>query len=147
MTSAHWTHITSIFRKFCFFEYFYGSWSCSSEMILAYQYEFRHAHQRSPVSYKSDCLAILKRVLDHDDTDSDRSVGQKLQTGFKDTCELWELTFGTIYVKAGVMYRGDQPAPVPPPLRIAEPVKETSLFSVEQQQQEVYLTRRQTVQV
>ena len=38
----------------------------------------RHAHQLSPVAYNQDCLAILKKELNHDDTVSGRDPGQKV---------------------------------------------------------------------
>ena len=108
-------------------------------------YLIRHAHQLSPAAYSRDCLVILNRVLDHDDTDSDRSVGKKLNTGFKDTCELWEQTFGSIYVKAGAMYRGDQPLDIPP--SCADSLPEVSSGSFDHKEWETCLTPRHTVQV
>jgi hypothetical protein len=107
-----------------------------------------HAHQRSAAAYSRDCISILKRVLEHDDTDSDRGEGQKLNTGFKDTCKLWENTYGTIYVKAGAMYRGDQPLLAQPPPVLENPdFANRKLVCLEQQQQHSYLTERRTVQV
>lgn len=107
-----------------------------------------HAHQRSAAAYSRDCISILKRVLEHDDTDSDRGEGQKLNTGFKDTCKLWENTYGTIYVKAGAMYRGDQPLLAQPPPVLEDPdFANRKLVCLEQQQQHSYLTERRTVQV
>ncbi|CAK9206020.1 unnamed protein product [Sphagnum troendelagicum] len=107
-----------------------------------------HAHQRSATAYSRDCISILKWVLEHDDTDSDRGEGQKLNTGFKDTCKLWENTYGTIYVKAGAMYRGDQPLLAQPPPVLEDPdFTNRKLVCLEQQQQHSYLTERRTVQV
>ncbi|CAK7347306.1 unnamed protein product [Dovyalis caffra] len=69
-----------------------------------------HSHQLHPVSYCKDLVAIIGRVLEHDDTDSDRSKGKKLDTGFSGTTEQWEETFGSRYWKAGAMHRGDAPS-------------------------------------
>lgn len=108
---------------------------------------FRHAHQLSPASYNRDCLAILKKVLNHDDTDSDRGPDQKLNTGFKDTCKLWEEIFGCIYPKAGCMWRGDLPIPVESlTVDTNASFKNSPVFS-NVQEQNAYLSQRQTVQV
>ncbi|CAN8283927.1 unnamed protein product [Cochlearia groenlandica] len=71
-----------------------------------------HTHQLHPVSYCNDMEKLIGKVLEHDDTDSDRGKGKKLDTGFSNTTSQWEETFGTRYWKAGAMYRGDTPAPV-----------------------------------
>lgn len=72
-----------------------------------------HSHQLSPVSYCKDLVAALGKVLEHDDTDSDRTKGKKLDNGFSTTTEQWEETFGTRYWRAGAMYRGNPPSPLP----------------------------------
>lgn len=54
----------------------------------------------------------MGKVLEHDDTDSDRSKGQKLDVGFSETTAQWEETFGLRYWKAGAMYRGSPPSPL-----------------------------------
>ncbi|KAL2317584.1 hypothetical protein Fmac_031460 [Flemingia macrophylla] len=71
-----------------------------------------HSHQLHPVSYCNDLVAIMGKVLEHDDTDSDRTKGQKLDTGFSETTTQWEETFGSRYWKAGAMYRGNPPSPL-----------------------------------
>ncbi|VVB08388.1 unnamed protein product [Arabis nemorensis] len=71
-----------------------------------------HTHQLHPVSYCTDLEKLIGKVLEHDDTDSDRGKGKKLDTGFSKTTAQWEDTFGTRYWKAGAMYRGKTPAPV-----------------------------------
>lgn len=71
-----------------------------------------HSHQLSPVSYCNDLMSLLGKVLEHDDTDSDRSKGKKLDTGFTDTTKQFEDTFGLRYWRAGVMYRGKIPTPL-----------------------------------
>ncbi|MED6138549.1 hypothetical protein PIB30_075235 [Stylosanthes scabra] len=71
-----------------------------------------HSHQLHPASYCKDLMAIMGKVLEHDDTDSDRSRGQKLDVGFSVTTKQWEETFGTRYWKAGAMHRGNPPSPL-----------------------------------
>lgn len=82
-----------------------------------------HSHQLQPVSYCKDLIDLHGKVLEHDDTDSDRSKGKKLDTGFSETTKQWEETFGLSYWRAGAMYRGSTPAPVrsmPWPLNYAK---------------------------
>ncbi|KAF4353413.1 hypothetical protein F8388_005015 [Cannabis sativa] len=71
-----------------------------------------HSHQLHPVSYFKDLNKLLGKVLEHDDTDSDRTKGMKLDVGFSSTTKQWEETFGTRYWRAGAMYRGSTPTPV-----------------------------------
>lgn len=72
-----------------------------------------HSHQLHPASYCKDLVAIMGKVLEHDDTDSDRTKGQKLDVGFSETGKQWEETFGSRYWRAGAMYRGSAPSPLP----------------------------------
>ncbi|XP_014758188.1 glycine-rich domain-containing protein 2 [Brachypodium distachyon] len=71
-----------------------------------------HTHQLHPVTYCNDMLNLLGRVLEHDDTDDDRAVGKKLDTGFSGTTEQFENSFGVRYWKVGAMYRGSLASPV-----------------------------------
>ena len=71
-----------------------------------------HSHQLSPVSYCNDLMSLFGKVLEHDDTDPDRSKGKKLDTSFKETTKQFEDTFGLRYWRAGVMYRGTIPTPL-----------------------------------
>ncbi|GFY96048.1 hypothetical protein Acr_11g0003540 [Actinidia rufa] len=71
-----------------------------------------HSHQLHPVSYSKDLFAILGKILDHDDMDSDRTKGKKLDVGFCGTSKQWEETFGVRYWRAGAMYRGSPPTPL-----------------------------------
>ncbi|XP_038716053.1 glycine-rich domain-containing protein 2-like [Tripterygium wilfordii] len=71
-----------------------------------------HSHQLNPTSYCKDMVALIGNVLQHDDTDSDRSKGKKLDTGFSGTSKQWEDTFGTRYWKAGAMRRCNTPSPL-----------------------------------
>ncbi|PQQ01250.1 glycine-rich domain-containing protein 1 [Prunus yedoensis var. nudiflora] len=71
-----------------------------------------HSHQLYPVSYCKDLNELLGKVLEHDDMDSDRTKGKKLDVGFSGTTKQWEEAFGTRYWKAGAMHRGSAPCPV-----------------------------------
>ncbi|CAH9105479.1 unnamed protein product, partial [Cuscuta europaea] len=72
-----------------------------------------HTHQLHPVSYCEDLVELIGMVLEHDDTDLDRTKGNKLDTGFSNTIKHWEETYGRRYWRAGTMYRGDAPLPLP----------------------------------
>jgi hypothetical protein len=71
-----------------------------------------HSHQLHPASYCKDLVAIMGKVLEHDDTDSDRTKGNKLDVGFSETTKQWEKAFGSRYWRAGALYRGDAPSPL-----------------------------------
>lgn len=71
-----------------------------------------HSHQLHPVAYSKDLNEALGKILEHDDTDSDRTKGKKLDVGFSGTTKQWEDTFGTRYWKAGAMYKGNAPSPI-----------------------------------
>ncbi|KAG6436864.1 hypothetical protein SASPL_101768 [Salvia splendens] len=71
-----------------------------------------HSHQLHPASYSEDLLKFMGRILEHDDTDSDRSKGQKLDVGFTGTNRTFEDLFGRRYWRAGAMYKGVAPSPV-----------------------------------
>ncbi|KAK9066958.1 hypothetical protein SSX86_014282 [Deinandra increscens subsp. villosa] len=71
-----------------------------------------HTHQLHPASYCKDLTELIGNVLEHDDTDQNRAKGQKLDTGFSETTQQWEETFGSRYWRAGAMYRGTAPSPV-----------------------------------
>lgn len=71
-----------------------------------------HTHQLHPASYCKDLVDIMGKVLEHDDTDSDRTKGKKLDTGFFRTTRQWEETYGLRYWRAGAMYRGSSPSPL-----------------------------------
>lgn len=71
-----------------------------------------HTHQLHPVSYCDDLLKIMGKILEHDDTDSDRTKGQKLDLGFSGTTKTFENMYGSRYWRAGAMYRGSTPSPV-----------------------------------
>lgn len=71
-----------------------------------------HTHQLHPVSYRKDLVQIMGKVLEHDDTDSDRTKGQKLDLGFSGTEKTFEAMYGSRYLRAGAMYLGQAPSPV-----------------------------------
>lgn len=68
-----------------------------------------HSHQLMPISYCKDLETLIGKVLMHDDTDS---YSKKLHTGFCETTEQWEETFGFRYWRAGAMSRGNAPTPL-----------------------------------
>ncbi|XP_074275365.1 glycine-rich domain-containing protein 1-like [Silene latifolia] len=71
-----------------------------------------HTHQLYPGCYCKDLIKLTGRVLQHDDTDSDRTKGGKLDTGFSETTKQFEETFGKRYWKAGTLSKGSSPTPV-----------------------------------
>lgn len=71
-----------------------------------------HSHQLNPVFYGKDLNELLGKILEHGDTDSDRTKGMKLDVWFSRTTKQWEDTFGTRYWRAGAMYRGSAPSPI-----------------------------------
>ncbi|KAL0431416.1 UNVERIFIED_CONTAM: Glycine-rich domain-containing protein 2 [Sesamum radiatum] len=71
-----------------------------------------HTHQLHPVSYCKDLAEIMGQVLEHDDTDSDRTEGQKLDVGFSGTTKIFEEMYGSRYWRAGAMYHGYTPSSV-----------------------------------
>ncbi|KAA8538218.1 hypothetical protein F0562_027959 [Nyssa sinensis] len=71
-----------------------------------------HSHQLHPISYYKDLVAIFGKVLQHNDMDSDRTEGKKLDVGFCETTKQWEETFGSRYWRAGAMYKGSTPSPL-----------------------------------
>lgn len=71
-----------------------------------------HSHQLCPVSYYNDMMALVGMVVQHDDTDSDRSLGKRLHDGFTETTKQFEEIFGLRYWRAGAMHRGSEPTPL-----------------------------------
>lgn len=56
-------------------------------------------------------MAILGRVLEHDDTDFDTTKVKKLDVGFPITTKQWEEMLGSEYWQARIIYRGGAPSP------------------------------------
>lgn len=104
-----------------------------------------HSHQLNPGSYCKDLVAAVGKVLEHDDTDSDRSSGKKLNVGFEATTKQWEVTFGSRYWKAGAMYRGNAPSPLTLSPRPATFVGKNITPCSEHQ--ELQLTQKKVVEV
>ncbi|KAH9300474.1 hypothetical protein KI387_012057 [Taxus chinensis] len=108
-----------------------------------------HSHQLQPVSYRRDMLNILGKVLEHDDMDSDRSQGKKLDVGFRETTRQWETIYGRRYWRAGAMYKGEAPSPLPfAPLSLENTVSRGEpLFQNDGKWQDNYLTRVEIMEV
>ena len=69
-----------------------------------------HTHQLHPLSYYNDTVSLLGNILDHDDNDSDRTKGQKLDVGFTTTTKQWAQMFPSRYWRAGAMYTNMTPS-------------------------------------
>ncbi|KAF9594898.1 hypothetical protein IFM89_035059, partial [Coptis chinensis] len=80
-----------------------------NRLITSWRY---HLILRNGFNNGKDLVEVLGEILEHDDTDSNRTKGQKLDTGFSGTTMQWENTFGSRYWRAGRMYRGVAPSPV-----------------------------------
>lgn len=105
-----------------------------------------HTHQLHPASYCKDLMALLGKVLEHDDMDSDRSKGQKLDVGFTGTTRQWEETFDTSYWRAGAMYRGAAPSSVTT-MPFASDSKSSKVLSQYEYQDMVQISELQVVEV
>ena len=68
-----------------------------------------HTHQLHPVDYGNVTKALLGRLLIHDDTDSDRNLGSKLNVATNQTRLLWKQEYQEPLSIFGAMYRGDSP--------------------------------------
>lgn len=69
-----------------------------------------HAHMAHPVAYSTDCARLCGRLIDHDDSVTDRSMGSRLNTSAQSTAELWERAYpGDTWAKPGGMFRGHPP--------------------------------------
>ena len=80
-------------------------------LIPTYQIDLMwHTHILSSIEmYNKDCIRIMNGTLHHDDSLTDRSEGGILETSFTRTKSLWMKHYGTEYVVAGGMYRGEPP--------------------------------------
>ncbi|XP_021743718.1 glycine-rich domain-containing protein 2-like isoform X2 [Chenopodium quinoa] len=88
-----------------------------------------HAHQLHSALYCKDTTAICGEVLDHDDTDTDRSEGMKLSVEFMETSKRWEELYGLRYWKAGAMYRGSAPSPLTVDAHIFEKTQKSEILA------------------
>lgn len=83
----------------------------SSFLVPCYDIDLMwHTHQLMTVAYRHDVAAILGYVLNHDDTDTDRSPGSKLTESRVKTHQLWKDAFNEEFTLSGAMYRGASPA-------------------------------------
>ncbi|PIA51894.1 hypothetical protein AQUCO_01000041v1 [Aquilegia coerulea] len=105
-----------------------------------------HTHQLHPVSYCKNLVVTLGKVLEHDDMDSDRAKGQKLDVGFSGTTMQWEDTFGTRYWRAGGMYRGVAPSPITD-IPLLASIKSKALVSSTVSQSILQLSKTTVVEV
>lgn len=87
-----------------------------------------HSHQFLPNFYCKNLVAILGRVLEHDDTDSDTTKVKKLEVGFPITTKRWEEMYGSKHWRAGTMYRGSALSPFVTTVFSTNTVKKESVF-------------------
>ena len=80
-------------------------------LVPTYQIDLMwHTHILSSIEmYNQDCIRIMNTTLHHDDSLTDRSDGGVLDVSFTGTKSLWMKHYGTDYVVAGGMYRGEPP--------------------------------------
>ena len=71
-----------------------------------------HTHQQHPLAYQQDTLSILGKMLNHNDTTTDRSPGSHLANSSAETRELWRKKSKAFSVP-GTLYRGEPPMPRP----------------------------------
>ena len=67
-----------------------------------------HTHQQHPLQYQQDRSSILGKMLNHDDTTTDRSPGSQLSNGSAETRRLWREKLKRFSVP-GALYRREPP--------------------------------------
>ncbi|CAL4084069.1 unnamed protein product, partial [Meganyctiphanes norvegica] len=79
-----------------------------------------HTHQVHPKKYEIDTKALLKKILDHDDSVNQRHRGSKLNTSDRFTRQQWRSSFRSKYSRDGAMFRCEPTKryikPLPPSL-------------------------------
>lgn len=90
-----------------------------------------HSHQLHPHAYEKDTTAILGKMLNHDDSVSDRAPNSKLSKCDMKTRDLWKNTFMEDFFRNGCMYRGD------PPYSKLACISHDQIFSVSSKKAEV----------
>ena len=87
-----------------------------------------HSHQLNPRAYKTDMMAHIGHLFNHDDTVTDRSEGSKLYNADMKTREHWRKMYNEGFATFGAMYRG------PPPEGVLYRIsaEETSGYSTKQ---------------
>jgi hypothetical protein len=80
-------------------------------LVPTYQIDLMwHTHILSSIQmYDKDCIRIMNSTMHHDDSLTDRAEGGILDVSFAATKSLWMKHFGTDYIVAGGMYRGEPP--------------------------------------
>ena len=68
-----------------------------------------HTHQLNHTKYCADTQRILGRILNHDDSVTEREPGSKLSNASDVTMKLWREHFGEEFRRPGCMYRGPPP--------------------------------------
>ncbi|KAM0953050.1 putative Glycine-rich domain-containing protein [Dioscorea sansibarensis] len=77
-----------------------------------------HSHQLQPVSYCKDTVALLGRLLQHDEADAGADAGTdanqeiELESAFSETRKQWECLYGWRYWRAGATFKDYKPSPV-----------------------------------
>ena len=86
--------------------------SRNTDTFLVPCYDFDliwHAHQVHPGMYAKDTVALLGKVMNHDDSVNERATGSRLLVAESLTRELWEETFQETFTAPGAMFRGEPP--------------------------------------
>ncbi|CAI5951978.1 unnamed protein product [Closterium sp. NIES-64] len=95
-----------------------------------------HAHMMCAAAYTKDSDWLLSRLLGHDDSDAmpvaaaaaaaastsntiDSNTRKRLEWAYRATAQLWDRTYGSPFDRAGAMFRGPAPVPIPPPPLVA----------------------------
>ncbi|CAI5506819.1 unnamed protein product [Closterium sp. Naga37s-1] len=95
-----------------------------------------HAHMMCVAAYTKDSDWLLSRLLGHDDSDAmpvaaataaasstsntiDSNTRKRLEWAYRATAQLWDRTYGSPFDRAGAMFRGPAPVPIPPPPLVA----------------------------
>ena len=80
-------------------------------LVPTYQIDLMwHTHILSSIEmYNKDCIRIMNSTMHHDDSLTDREEGGILDVSFTATKSLWMKHYGTEYIIAGGMYRGEPP--------------------------------------
>ncbi|GMI77352.1 Glycine-Rich Domain Protein1 [Hibiscus trionum] len=106
-----------------------------------------HTHQLQSVSYCKDVMTAMGKILEHDDTDSDRTKGMKLDNGFLRTTKQWEDMFGSRYWRAGAMYRGNAPSPLGLDLSQLDNLKENKMATSNENQDMFPVHRKMVMEI
>ncbi|CAI5516010.1 unnamed protein product [Closterium sp. Naga37s-1] len=95
-----------------------------------------HSHMMCAAAYTKDSDWLISRLLGHDDSDAmpvtaaaaaassttntiDSNTRKRLEWAYRATAQLWDRTYGSPFDRAGAMFRGPAPVPIPPPPLVA----------------------------